>query len=233
VVIRNTVINANVVLLRNGIAVGYGGATPGDLTLAIGANGVWNLGDKVTAVQYIANAVSPMSNSVTVDCVPEAVLTQHNNRHRTGAYLRETTFTAKAVGTRGMALRHTFDVDDAIFTQPLYVPGLVAGDNHAHDIAFVATLANSIYAFDVNSGTQLWKTTLRDMEECIFAATGRCYARGIGSTPVIDLQTGTIYLVYSTKNCQPLGCDGGGENGQVQTPGPARGRLLARRAGHP
>jgi len=66
VVIRNTVINSNVVIFRNNSIVGYGGAVTGDLILSLGDNFTLNAGDVITAIQYIGSTISPISNSVTV-----------------------------------------------------------------------------------------------------------------------------------------------------------------------
>lgn len=66
VVVRATTINANVVVMRNGGIVGYGGAAPGDVILALGGNNSLNVGDVVTAIQYIGPTISPTSNTVTV-----------------------------------------------------------------------------------------------------------------------------------------------------------------------
>lgn len=66
VIIRDTVIGANVVLFRNGTIVGYAGGVPGDLIMAMGGGAKWNVGDVVTARQYMDTTVSPVSNSVTV-----------------------------------------------------------------------------------------------------------------------------------------------------------------------
>jgi hypothetical protein len=66
VIIRDTVIGANVVLFRNGTIVGYAGGVPGDLIMAMGGGAKWNAGDVVTARQYMDTTLSPVSNSVTV-----------------------------------------------------------------------------------------------------------------------------------------------------------------------
>jgi hypothetical protein len=66
VVIRNTIVNATVVLMRNGSIVGYGGAVPGDLILALGGGQVLHTGQAVTAIQYMGPTISPTSNTVTV-----------------------------------------------------------------------------------------------------------------------------------------------------------------------
>ena len=65
-IVRDTMINATVLLLRNGGLVGSTGAGPGDVIAAIGGNGHWNANDVVTARQAMGNTLSPVSNSVTV-----------------------------------------------------------------------------------------------------------------------------------------------------------------------
>ena len=65
-VIQGTVINANVVLFRNGAIAGYGGAVAGELVLALGGGAKFQTGDVVTARQYFGATVSPVSNAVTV-----------------------------------------------------------------------------------------------------------------------------------------------------------------------
>lgn len=66
VVVRNTLINATVVVLRNGSIVGYAGAVNGDLIVSLGGSTVLNAGDKIQAFQYMGNNISPGSNTVTV-----------------------------------------------------------------------------------------------------------------------------------------------------------------------
>ncbi|HRK95341.1 MAG TPA: transglutaminase-like domain-containing protein [Rhodospirillales bacterium] len=66
VVVRNTRINATVVVLRNGSAMTHGGAAPGDLVLGLGQNVTLAAGDVVTAVQYMNGTVSAPSAPVTV-----------------------------------------------------------------------------------------------------------------------------------------------------------------------
>jgi hypothetical protein len=66
VVVRDTTVNATILLFRNGGLVGTGGAGPGDIVVAIGGNSHWNANDVVTARQSMGNTLSPPSNSVTV-----------------------------------------------------------------------------------------------------------------------------------------------------------------------
>ena len=66
VILRDTVINANVVVLRNNQPVGYSGAASGDLIVALGGTVQLTAGDVITARQYLGSIVSPLSNAVTV-----------------------------------------------------------------------------------------------------------------------------------------------------------------------
>ena len=67
VLVRDTILNATVVVFRNGSIVGYGGAGPGDVVLGLGDNYSFNTGDQVTVRQYMGTTtVSPVSNTVTV-----------------------------------------------------------------------------------------------------------------------------------------------------------------------
>jgi transglutaminase-like putative cysteine protease len=61
VVIRYSTINATVVVLRNGQPMTHGGAAPGDLVLQLGQNASLNVGDVVTALQYMDVSISPTS----------------------------------------------------------------------------------------------------------------------------------------------------------------------------
>lgn len=66
VVIRGTIINATLVVMRNNTIVGYGGAAPGDVILNLGSGITLHTGDKITAIQYVGATVSPTSNTVIV-----------------------------------------------------------------------------------------------------------------------------------------------------------------------
>lgn len=66
VLVRDTVVNAVVVVLRNGTPVAYGGAGPGDVVLGLGSGAAFAAGDTVIAVQYMGPTISPTSAPVTV-----------------------------------------------------------------------------------------------------------------------------------------------------------------------
>jgi hypothetical protein len=137
-----------------------------------------------------------------------AVLTYHNDNLRTGAYLHEELLSPQALAQHGLQLVFTRPVDQGVIAQILYVPGLVVG-GVGRDVFFAATLGNSVYAYDANDdsnpGTEaglLWRTELTDP-----VRPSRQYARGILSTPVIDLDANELFVVFSTKDQleEPIG----------------------------
>lgn len=66
VIIRDTVVNATVVVFKNNTIIGYGGAGTGDVVLALGSGQQLSQGDDISALQYMGPTVSPRSNTVTV-----------------------------------------------------------------------------------------------------------------------------------------------------------------------
>ncbi len=141
------------------------------------------------------------------------VLTQHNDPQRTGQYLAETKLNYANVQQQGMSVKFHLYVDGDIDTQPLYKPADAITPNN--DVVYTATMSNTVYAFDANSGQRLWSVHLADPNDegtCaplrknntlpadICALAAKCFGRGIQSTPVIDLAKGYMYVVYATQN---------------------------------
>ncbi len=120
------------------------------------------------------------------------VLMQHNDLARTGANTSETILTPANVNTNTFGKLFANGVDGQVYAQPLYVEGLSIS-NGTHNVVFVCTESNSVYAFDADSaGITYWRTNL-----------GTPYTSGCGDltpvigitgTPVIDLGSGTLYV---------------------------------------
>src|SRR5438445_1480521 len=143
------------------------------------------------------------------------VLTQHNNNARTGAYTTETVLTPANVNQTTFGKLFSYPVDGRIYAQPLYVPNVSITGKGTHNVIFIATEHDSVYAFDADSNggansTPLWQITLLDSAHG--AASGATTVPngdistadlvpeiGITGTPVIDGSTGTLYVVGKTK----------------------------------
>ncbi|HWD91910.1 MAG TPA: hypothetical protein VG938_06130 [Verrucomicrobiae bacterium] len=130
------------------------------------------------------------------------VLTYHNDNGRTGANLNETVLTPDNVNLNSFGKLFTYDVDGYVYAQPLYVSGLNMAGQGVHNVVFVATEHNSVYAFDADSNTGangglLWQVNLGPSAqvpspELPFNAIKP--EVGITGTPVIDAASQTLYV---------------------------------------
>ncbi len=139
------------------------------------------------------------------------VLKSHNDLANTGQNLQETTLTPALLRSGRFDLLFRIPVDAnvgpnvehnlsgvQIYAQPLYMAGVSLPDGTRHNILFVATEHDTVYAFDADTGAQLWKRT--DFSDGVkrraFPGNGDLQPEiGITGTPVIDPATGTLYLV--------------------------------------
>jgi hypothetical protein len=139
---------------------------------------------------------------------PVTVWTQHNDNSRTGQNTQETLLNVSNVNKNTFGKLFSYPVDDQVYTQPLYIPNLTMGvDSQAHNVVFVATVNNSLYAFDAdnpaaNGGAPLWSRnfTPAGMRPPIKSDIAGWYNdfdnnMGIVGTPVIDTAAGTLYVV--------------------------------------
>lgn len=130
-----------------------------------------------------------------------SVLTQDYDIGRSGANLSETTLTPANVNSAGFGRLYAYAVDDEVFAQPLYVPGVSIG-GVAHNIVYLASMGNTVYAYDADnpatSNTPLWSHHLSQpvpSSKYTFIGGSGVVHNGIYSTPVIDPGTDTIYIV--------------------------------------
>jgi hypothetical protein len=129
---------------------------------------------------------------------PGAVLTYHNDDARDGAFTQETTLTTSNVHQATFGKLYAYPVDGQIYGQPLYMPQLtIAGG--LHNVVFVATQNNSVYAFDADATSAQTAQTLWYVNLGPYVTkndySGVSPNVGILSTPVIDASTNTMYLV--------------------------------------
>src|SRR5258707_5478838 len=128
-----------------------------------------------------------------------SVLTQHNNNSRTGANLNEASLTTSNVNVSTFGKLFGMPVDGFVYAQPLYMPSVNLPNSGTHNVLFVATAHDSVYAFDADTGAQLWKTSLgTPVPSSVINTPAIQVEVGIISTPVIDPSTPTLYVVALT-----------------------------------
>src|SRR5438552_15229062 len=88
------------------------------------------------------------------------VVTYHNDNASTGQNLTETVLTPASVNSTTFGKLFSASVDGQVYAEPLVMTGVnitVGTHQGIHDVVFVATEHESLYAFDANNGTLLWK----------------------------------------------------------------------------
>ena len=134
-----------------------------------------------------------------------SVLTQHNDNTRSGWNANETALTTSNVNVQRFGALFSLLVDDQVYAQPLVV-GNVAIDNTHRNVVYVATVNNTVYAFDGDDGRLYWKKNFTapgmrpPVNTDMTGACGGTYNNfsgniGIVGTPVIDSTRQVIYLV--------------------------------------
>jgi hypothetical protein len=140
-----------------------------------------------------------------------AVLTYHNDNLSTGQNLTETILTPSNVNANTFGKLFSTSVDGQVYAQPLYDPGvnIATGTNQGtHNVVFIATQHDSLYAIDANNGTILWHDTLL---HAVHGGTVTSVPNGdvnssdispeigVTATPTIDASSGILYIEAKTK----------------------------------
>jgi hypothetical protein len=131
-----------------------------------------------------------------------SVVTHHNDTLRTGWNDRETSLTAANVNSNSFGLLAAVPLDDQVDAAPLVLAGQpFAGASGKHNIAFVVTENDSVYAIDTATGAVLGKRNLgAPVPESTLPAACNNNGENVGitSTPVIDAARQTLYLIADT-----------------------------------
>jgi hypothetical protein len=186
--------------------VNGGGAASG----TVSGSGLYTPGTQagVHAVKATSNSNTSVSASATVAVTDLAgVFTYHNDTARTGQNVKEYALTSSTVNSSTFGALFTCQVDGYLYAAPLYYANLnVSGVTH--NMAFVATEHDTVYAFDADSPAcvQLWKTSFISPPNVVPVAPADVDELsdltpeiGITSTPVIDPTSNTIYVMAKTK----------------------------------
>jgi len=139
-----------------------------------------------------------------------STLTYLNDNTRSGQNVEERTLTPRNVTGQYFGKLFSYDVDGFIVGQPLYVPNVTIPGAGVHNVVYVATQHDSMYAFDADSpglGTPLWTVSFINPAQGVTTipinvqGCGRATMFteiGIMGTPVIDAASGTIFVVVKT-----------------------------------
>ncbi len=142
-----------------------------------------------------------------------SVTTWRYDISRSGQNPNETTLTTANVNPSQFGKLFSQPVDGYIYAEPLYLPNVVIGGT-SHNVIFVATEHDSVYAFDADSnsganGSPLWFASM--LSTTHGAASGATSISsnilgtdiipeiGITGTPVIDPSSGTLYVVSASQ----------------------------------
>ena len=132
------------------------------------------------------------------------ILTGNGNNDRTNANLQETALSPATVDSSTFGKLGAFPVDGQVYAQPLYVSAVSMPDSANHNVVFVSTMHNSVYAFDADAMAPvsvLWQVNLGAPVPAalLFGQYGDiAFEVGILSTGVIDFERGVLYVVADT-----------------------------------
>ncbi|HUK43285.1 MAG TPA: pyrrolo-quinoline quinone [Candidatus Bathyarchaeia archaeon] len=137
-----------------------------------------------------------------------AVTTYQNDNYRSGSNTHETMLTTSNVNSTQFGRLAVFNVVGYVYAQPLYVPNVNINGTR-HNVVYVATEHDQVYAFDANSGQQLWVKNLLITIGPLIQVTPVSSSDvgcgdlvpeiGITGTPVIDVPNNEMFLVAKTK----------------------------------
>ena len=137
------------------------------------------------------------------------VFTQHNDNARTGQNLNETVLTPANVNSSKFGKLFSYPVDGQVYAQPLYVPNVSIPNQGVHNVLYVATENDTLYAFDADglAPNILWQVSFVNPAHGV--TTLNCITlsfecnvwpiTGITGTPVIDPNSNTIYVLVRTQ----------------------------------
>jgi len=128
-----------------------------------------NQRNRIAAVSLVAFAsfAFPGARSAAQTPTPVQVPTWRYDNTRQGQNTHETALTPANVNVNTFGKLTSLAVDSTIYAQPLYIPGLLMSDGLLHNVLFVATENDSIYAYDADpklgsAPKLLWQITLLD-----------------------------------------------------------------------
>ncbi len=146
------------------------------------------------------------------------VYTQRYDNARTGQNTQETYLTPSNVTVGRFGKLFALPVDGQVYAQPLYVENVAIPNQGEHNVVYVATEHDSVFAFDADglSAIPLWQTSFLNAATGVTSVPAAAAYPGssadikpevgITSTPVIDPVARTLYVTVKTQELQVPGC---------------------------
>jgi chitodextrinase len=170
-------------------------------------------GSHTITATSVANSNAFASSSIAVTDL-SGVFTHHNDPQRTGQNLKEYALSPSTLSSSTFGVLFSCSVNENgtvpgyVYAQPLYAANLTMSDAKKHNVVFVATESDFVYAFDADANPcqQLWKTSMllageTTVPDSDTGETGDLVPEiGVTSTPVIDPSTNTIYVCAKSKD---------------------------------
>src|SRR5664279_3049977 len=151
----------------------------------------------------LANALILLAAMIPVRAQTN-VTTYHNDNARTGQNTQETLLNPSNVGFAQFGKLFTVPVLGYVYAQPLYLSHVQNIAGGTHNVLFIATEHDQLYALDADNGNLLWQQSFINPPNVTTVTSSQVSCGdlvpeiGITGTPVIDTATGTIYLVTKT-----------------------------------
>lgn len=114
-------------------------------------------------MKSVANCLAPLLLALASLCTAQVTTSQYDNA-RTGATLNEKILTPQNVNVQRFGKLGAFKVDGPVYAQPLFVPNVEIPGKGTHDVLYVASEHDSVFAFDANrpGDPPLWQLSLLD-----------------------------------------------------------------------
>ena len=183
-------------------------AGTGNTTATYSPNASTQPGIHSITAKVSGGAQSPAVSVAVTDLA--GVFTHHNDNARTGQNTKEYALTPSTVSgtTFGKLFSCALDSPGYVYAEPLYVANLSMNDGKKHNVVFLATESDWVYAYDADSSScqQLWKKSMLGAGETTVLPADTTEIHdltpeiGITSTPVIDGDAGIIYVCAKSKN---------------------------------
>lgn len=194
--------------LTNGVSWSSSATTAANINNAGLATGLTQGTTTITATSGALNGSTMLSVTPATSSTSSGndVLTYHNDNARTGQNLKETTLTPSNVNVNTFGKLFVITVDGKVDAQPLYVSNLAIPAGGVHNVLYVATEHDSVYALDADSGAKIWQVSMLKPGESTSDDRGCGQVTpeiGVTATPVIDRNngpSGTIYIVAMSKD---------------------------------